>query len=281
MVRIILFSAFLSLFFINTYSQVNNLKTFVYASELPLIDLTEELQYQWEISQPTQQIGQETAKSWHTFTISYGELKQILQRVEILNIDTGFRTNTTSLIFNDPELLQNFKKNLPFEGYAFKREKGKESLYQNGYHTIVLTEGATEDYTLSRGYYRIEFLNYGEKFLQEMKKALADNDVEKARYSEEFVVLGNVDKDPAVFKISGSGEENCQIEFRFKNKTYKSINCNDYEGIAELVSKDNNTLKIEFALPEMNGAIINILGNEVRVDYETDLEWMIENEGKY
>lgn len=279
--RITLITVFFILFFINTYSQINNLKTFVVASELPLMDLTEQLQYDWDISPPTQQIGEETAKSWHTFSISYGESKQILQRVEILNIDTGFRTNTTSLIFNDPELLQNFKRNLPFEGYALKREKEKQWLYQNGYHTIVLTEGATEEFILSRGYYRIEFLNYGQKFLEEMKRKLAQRMDEKQRYSEEFIVLGNVNQDPAIFKIVGSGEENCQIEFRLKNKIYKSLNCNDYIGTAELVSKEGDTLKIEFALPELNSAIIDILGNDLRADYETDLEWLIENEGKY
>lgn len=257
--------------FWNCNSQINRLSDFLAISELSMESLSETLQYDWRFSTPVEDIKDNIAKSRYTFSISYEEYKQVLQRTVLVNFDYDIKMNSTSLIFNDRNLLNRFKENLSYEGYKLKRTEGNQSLYKDGIHTIILKEGATEDDILSKGYYKIEILNYGDKFLQLMKNNATElSKIREVRYSETFQVLGKLEKDMGTFDIKGLDETNCEIQFKFKNKEYNSINCDDYKGFATLVSKQGDTIKITFGTPELNSAMIDIKGNDIRFDYESN-----------
>ena len=159
--------------FSNCYSQIKNLSVFLEAAELTVQGLRVNLQRGWNFSPPVEEIDGNIRTGKYTFSINYGAHEQILQRIEVVNYDKNIKMNRTSLLFNDKKLMDRIKTDLPYRGFKLERELEKEFLYKNGYYTIILRERATEDDDLNKGYYRIEFLDYGEDFSKYVQNSKA------------------------------------------------------------------------------------------------------------
>lgn len=133
------------------HTSINNLKTFLQVAELSALELTENLQYEWEILRPTEIIDGDIITGRYTYKIEFEDKYQILQRVIKINHKQGIKMESSNLIFNDEELLERFKTNLAHEGFKLHKKEGNESLYKDGYKTILLQE-----VTITRGQFRME-----------------------------------------------------------------------------------------------------------------------------
>jgi len=152
-ILIIVFSSVLS----TVKAQINNLNDLLEVSELSVYGLTSKLQYSWKLSQPTQQIKGKTITSRHTY--SFPSNNQILQRIIKLNHNTNTKIESTSFVCNDNALLKRVLRSLPYKGFEKKTEEDNVTLYDDGNIILSLQIGASDDISLSDGYYRIVIVN--------------------------------------------------------------------------------------------------------------------------
>jgi hypothetical protein len=165
--------------FSKCYSQIQNLSVFLDAAELTVQGLRVNLQHGWNFSPPIEKINGNILTGKYTFSINYDAHEQILQRIEMVNYNINIKMNKTILIFNDKKLMNRIKENLTYKGFKLKRTEGSESLYKDGYYTIILQEGSLDNDNLSEGYFRIELLNYGKDFIALVQNSRKEEPVEE------------------------------------------------------------------------------------------------------
>lgn len=180
MKKLFIFAFLFQFSFSPSTAQINNLSVFLATSEMSIEDLIPELQYKWKFSNPTEKFYDDIVEGTYTFTLDYRGFRQVLERKVMVNREYDIKMNMTSLLFNDIELLNRIKENLPYQGFQLKSTDNNQSLYKNGYHTIVLMEGITKDEILAEGYYKLEIYSYREELLhllldKETPDAIPDN----------------------------------------------------------------------------------------------------------
>ena len=147
------FIGIFSLITLSSSAQVKNLKDLILLSELSVYELVENLQYSWNLSQPNQQFSDDKTEvtERHTYTFKTEVGTQVLQRVITRNLNTDEIYETTSLVYNDLNLLKLIKTQLPSQGFV----KQKDSTYSDGRTKIILYEEATDEIMLAKGYFMI------------------------------------------------------------------------------------------------------------------------------
>ena len=152
-----LFTLALSSILYTAKAQINNLNDLIEVSELSAYGLTSKLQYDWKISQPTEQINGKVVIGRYTY--SYPQKKQILQRVIKQDYNTNIKIESTSLVCNDSSLLENILQNLTYKGFDKKTEQENLTLFDDGNILISVQIGSTDEIVLSKGFYRIVIIN--------------------------------------------------------------------------------------------------------------------------
>lgn len=143
----------LSFITFSSIAQVKNAKDLILLSNLSVYELIDNLQYSWQIDQPSQQFSEDRTEATerHTYTFNTDIGVQILQRVITGKLNTGITYEITSFVYNDLEFLKLIKTQLPSLGFI----KQKDLIYFDGETKITIYEESTDEITLARNYYMI------------------------------------------------------------------------------------------------------------------------------
>jgi hypothetical protein len=139
-------------------AQITNLYEFVEISQAPIVELMNYFQYGWEIDNPEETISNNTATGTYTFRINYdeGHSNQKLKRETRINLDTGFRMESTRLICNELKLYNKILEELEDYGFKLKLESKEGKLfYSNGILKVIINSNKVESLNLDNGEYII------------------------------------------------------------------------------------------------------------------------------
>ncbi|MFD2551165.1 hypothetical protein ACFSQP_04990 [Bizionia sediminis] len=262
-----------TLIFIKTSnSQVNSLSDFLYLSELSEYGLTDYLQTNWELQSPTETIEKGKATSVYTFTYNYNKRKQVLKRVINMDLDTAYKIRSTTFISDDISFLERVEKSLSAKEFFEVGIEDRKKLYEDGNKMLTIER---DFHKRAKGLYKITIM-YKDDFILYAKKIKLESTInsDNVRISQKWNIKGVEDDDLGTFSLKVYENWDCYIELYINGKLYKSSRCDSENETALLVSK-LDTLNIKYSTPELVDANIDILGNDISLDYlSTDEEYI-------
>ena len=136
-------------------AQISSISELLEISNATVYELTDYLQYEWNISRPTEVIEDGVAVGRYTYNKNFGGKTQILQREIRKDLGSGFTLESTRLTSNDKKLYEAYMIQLKSMGFSLKFEREGKRFYSRGRDKVIIYPKGTEEVVLSEGYYLI------------------------------------------------------------------------------------------------------------------------------